>query len=67
MFRYNDPKEAASMRMNASINGGLTPSGNNNQPVRTANKLLSQSLSDLRVATTTSSVSHEHLSVFSDE
>lgn len=73
MFRYNDPKEAASMRrMNASINGGLagTPQhgsqNNNPHPVRTANKLLSQSLSDLRVATT-SSVSQEHLSVFSDE
>ena len=68
MFRYNDPKEAASMRMNASINGGLHPQSGVGHRGGGA-KLLSQSLSDLRlVAATTSSAvsSHEQLAVFSD-
>ena len=68
MFRYNDPKEAASMRMNASINGGLHPQSAVGHRGGGA-KLLSQSLSDLRlVAATTSSAvsSHEQLAVFSD-
>lgn len=66
MFRYNDPKEAASMRMNASINGGLHPQSAAGG-VRGGAKLLSQSLSDLRLVATSAVVSsHEQLAVFSD-
>ena len=50
MFRYNDPKEAASMRLNLNNKRSANVVQNN--------KLLSQSLSDLRAA---------ELSVFSEE
>ena len=54
MFRFNDPSEAASMRLNrtktAVAGGGGVPGGGAATKVLTNQSLLSQSLSDLRLS-----------------